>query len=137
MSNTKGPECFVAWLDSLDRESLLLVRREASKRLDALPPGPAPVVVGPDVPAPPGSAAFLADAKNPPRGVCPDCGQPVRRRYPGGDPENGPAMFDCPSDHAFNARALHDAQGPDEYEQWEAEADAAEAARERWEPEDF
>lgn len=31
--------------------------------------------------------------------LCAKCGKPIKMRYPGGDPENGPARTDCPSDH--------------------------------------
>jgi len=30
---------------------------------------------------------------------CPFCSKPLRLRYPGGDPENGPARMLCPDDH--------------------------------------
>lgn len=31
---------------------------------------------------------------------CSDCGGDLRMRYPGGDPENGPARMDCEYGHA-------------------------------------
>lgn len=31
---------------------------------------------------------------------CPLCGKTCRMRYPGGDPENGPARYSCLDDHA-------------------------------------
>ena len=34
-----------------------------------------------------------------PKGFCPDCGKKLVMRYPGGDPENGPADLRCPQGH--------------------------------------
>jgi hypothetical protein len=42
---------------------------------------------------------------------CNECGEALRRRYPGGDPENGPASMDCSKDHAHNARIAAEVEG--------------------------